>query len=183
MEVLATKIPGCLLLQPRPFNDARGLFVKTFHVGTFRKMGLCTDWQEEFYSVSAKGALRGLHFQIPPQEHVKMVTCLAGAVFDVVVDLRRGSPTYGDHASFRLEAAHPRALYIPPGLAHGFLALSDGALVNYKVSSMHSPEHDRGIRWDSAGIDWPEGVKVVSVRDAAFPALATFDTPFSFTEA
>lgn len=180
MEVMATSIPGCLLLQPRVFSDERGLFVKTYHDRTFLDLGLNRDWQEEFYSVSAKGVLRGLHFQIPPVDHVKLVACLVGEVLDVVVDLRQGSPSFGQSALFRLKGDQPQMLYIPSGLAHGFYALSEGAILSYKVSTMHSPEHDRGIRWDSAGIAWPEGEKCISPRDAGFPPLEEFDSPFLF---
>lgn len=180
MEIIATAIPGCLLLRPTVHRDERGIFVKTYAEECFRAAGLATDWREEFFSVSARGVLRGLHFQVPPHEQAKLVCCLAGRILDAVVDLRRGSPTYGQHALFPLEAGRPELVYLPPGMAHGFVALCDGALVSYRVSSGYAPEADRGIRWDSAGIPWPAGEKLVSSRDGAFPALAGFDSPFAW---
>ncbi len=124
--------------------------------------------------------LRGLHFQGPPAAHVKLVSCLHGEVVDVVLDLRRGSPTYGRHATIRLSAQAGNMVYVPVGLAHGFCTRSDPATLHYVVSSVHAPEHDRGIRWDSAGIAWPVEQPLVSPRDLALPGLPGFDSPFVF---
>ena len=180
MEVVTTVIPGCLLLRAPVHADERGVFVKTFHRQQFGALGLNTEWPEEFFTVSRQGVLRGLHFQRPPHDHAKMVCCLHGRILDVVVDLRRGSPAFGQHQLFELDAARGESVYLPAGLAHGFLALTDGALVAYRVGSVHAPAYDTGIRWDSAGIPWPAGEKIVSARDRAFPTLAEFDSPFTF---
>ena len=132
-----------------------------------------------FWSSSAKGVIRGLHFQAPPYDHAKLVACVAGAIWDVTVDLRRTSPTYGRHVARELTAENGVQLYLPRGMAHGFLALSEGAVVSYAVESAHHPAADRGLRWDSCGIPWPlDGTPTISARDAAFPGLAAFESPF-----
>ncbi len=182
MELHPTPIPGCWRIVPRLIRDERGSFVKTFHRDLSAKHGLVTEFAEEFYSWSRRGVLRGLHFQLPPAQHTKVVTCLVGEVLDAVVDLRVGSPAYGRHALFPLRAEEATLLYIPEGVAHGFLAKSDNALMYYQVTSVHSPEHDAGIRWDTAGISWPSVEPIMSARDAAFPALKDFDSPFRYCE-
>lgn len=182
MIVKETAIAGCLEITPHIFRDNRGSFVKTFHCGFAADHGLATSFAEEFYSWSKRGALRGLHFQIPPSSHTKVVTCLYGEVFDVVVDLRIGSPTFGRHIHLSLRATEATLLYIPPGLAHGFMAVSHEALVYYQVTSVHDPANDRGIHWNSAGIPWPLTAPVVSARDAAFPTLEVFNSPFTYSE-
>lgn len=178
MEITPSKITGCYELQPNILWDDRGRFVKVFHQGVFAKHGLETCFAEEYYSVSQRGVLRGMHFQTPPMDHTKMVYCIAGAVLDVVVDLRLGSPTYGEFVQFDLNAEKGNIVYIPPGLAHGFYALSDSATLIYKVTTVYSPEHDSGILWDSAGIPWPDSAPILSTRDKGFPALKNFVTPF-----
>ena len=173
-------IKGCFELIPRVLGDERGTFIKTFHMDVFASHGLETEFAEEYFTVSRKGVVRGLHFQIPPMEHVKLVYCVRGEVFDAVVDLRRGSPAYGQHESFRLSAEEGNMLYIPRGLAHGFCALTEDATMMYKVTSVYSPEHDSGILWNSAGIDWPSGDPVLSERDKGFVALKDYDSPFEY---
>lgn len=172
-----TGLPGCLLLQPRVLEDARGRFVKTCQRDAFRTLGLETDFAEQYYSHSHRGVVRGMHFQRPPAQHAKLVYCVQGEVFDVVLDLRRGSPTYGQARGLTLSAQQGNAIYIPAGFAHGFCAVSDATLV-YNVTSVYAPEHDSGVRWDSIGIDWPVDTPLVSPRDAGFAALADFDSPF-----
>ncbi|MBI5919131.1 MAG: dTDP-4-dehydrorhamnose 3,5-epimerase [Nitrosomonadales bacterium] len=179
-EIKPCKLAGCLELQPRVFEDARGRFVKVFHEEAFRAQGLETGFVEEYYSSSHRHVVRGLHFQLPPQDHVKLVYCVHGAVMDVVLDLRVGSPTYGEYASFELSADRANSLYIPRGMAHGFCALSDDAIMVYKVSSVYSAEHDAGILWNSLDIPWPTSVPIVSARDQFFPALADFASPFRY---
>ena len=175
-------LPGCFELRSRVFVDARGRFAKTIHAGLFAAHGLRTDFVEQYYSVSARGVVRGLHLQLPPHEHAKLVYCPSGEVLDVVVDLRRGSPTFGRHVLVTLSAQRGNALYVPAGVAHGFLATSAETLMVYNTTSVHAPEHDGGIRWDSAGVPWPlEREPVVSERDARLAALADFVTPFVFT--
>jgi dTDP-4-dehydrorhamnose 3,5-epimerase len=180
MKVVPTSIVGCLELKTAVHRDARGSFVKTYQETTFREIGLPTVWSEDFTSVSARTVLRGLHFQTPPFDHDKLVTCLAGRILDVVLDLRKGSPTFGQHQIFELSGDSGTLLFIPSGLAHGFLALTEGAVVSYKVTSEYSSIHDQGVRWDSCGISWPVPSPVVSVRDASFPRFSEFQTPFIY---
>jgi dTDP-4-dehydrorhamnose 3,5-epimerase len=180
-EVRKTSIPGCFELLAEIRGDERGSFFKTYHEEFFRANGLATDFREEFYSVSRKGVLRGLHFQSPPAEHAKLVSCLGGKVLDAVVDLRKGSPTFGRHQLFTLAPETANLVYIPAGLAHGFYVVEGDALMSYKVTSVHSPEHDTGIRWDSAGIPWPDGSPLISARDSALPRLETIESPFQFS--
>jgi dTDP-4-dehydrorhamnose 3,5-epimerase len=179
MEILPTTIQGCYDVLPKVFSDGRGAFVKTFHESIFRQVGLNTVWREHFWSSSTRGTLRGFHFQAPPSDHAKLVSCPAGAVCDVVVDIRRSSATFGKHVMRELTAANGRLLYIPRGMAHGFLALTDGAVVSYAVETVHDSACDRGILWSSCGIDWPlSGAPIISARDAALPALAHNESPF-----
>lgn len=180
MTFQQTIIPGCLEIVPLCFQDERGRFVKTYHEQTFELHGCCIDWKEEFYSVSRRGVLRGLHFQLPPHQHDKLVYCTAGTVLDAVVDLRKGSPTYGDHIMIELSAEKGNMLYIPRGLAHGFYVTSESATMVYKVSSAYAPDHDSGILWSSAAIPWPDAKPQISQRDAGFSALENFLSPFVF---
>lgn len=175
MDIKETGIPGCVEIIPAVFTDERGSFVKTFHRDLFLQQGLETEWREEYYSVSRKGVLRGMHFQLPPHDHCKLVYCSAGNVLDAVLDLRRDSPSYGRHFLTELNAEKANMLYIPKGFAHGFYTLSESATMMYKVSSVYAPSHDAGILWSSAGIAWPESNPIVSGRDGAFPELSSFD--------
>ena len=167
-------------MQPKTFEDARGRFVKVFHEQAFAALGLETVFAEEYYSISHKNVVRGLHFQLPPFDHVKMVYCVQGEVLDAVVDLRVGSTTYGQYALFELGAARANSIYIPSGLAHGFCVLSEQAIMIYKVSTIYSPAHDAGVLWNSAGIPWPTSEVIVSGRDTGFPTLENFVSPFSY---
>ncbi len=180
---LPSALPGCVELQPRVLSDARGRFVKTFHAAAFQQLGLCDQFAESYYSVSQRGVIRGLHFQTPPMAHTKLVYCVAGAVLDVVVDLRVGSPTYGQHALFELSAEQGNSVYIPAGMAHGFYTRSEQATLVYQVSTVYAPQHDAGILWNSAGIAWPEdATPILSERDQQFPTLAAFVSPFRYVE-
>ncbi len=180
-DLRPSKLAGCYELQPKAFDDARGRFVKVFHEQSFAAQGLETGFAEEYYSVSHKNVLRGMHFQLPPMDHVKMVYCVEGDVMDAVVDLRVGSSTYGCFDCFELSAAKANSLYIPKGLAHGFYVRSARAIMVYKVSTVYSPEHDAGVLWDSMEIPWPISEPIMSVRDATFPRLNEFVSPFSHT--
>lgn len=178
MELIPTPLEGCYQVSPFFAQDERGTFVKTFQAERFLALGLPTEWREEYYSSSRKGVIRGMHFQTPPHEHEKLVYCIQGLVLDVVVDLRRGSPTYGKHFSVKLDAARGHGLMIPKGMAHGFLALTEDVLIAYKVTTEYAPENDAGIRWNSFGLDWGVDKPFVSVRDRTQPAFADFDSPF-----
>jgi dTDP-4-dehydrorhamnose 3,5-epimerase len=175
-----TSIPGCTLLHLDRHEDERGDFVKALQRDTYEQLGLDPSVAELFWSTSRRGVVRGLHFQTPPHAHAKTVTVVRGEVLDVVVDLRVGSPTYGRHCSWSLSDRAPAAVHIPVGCAHGFAVTSAEAIVLYLVGTEHSPEHDEGVRWDSVGADWPTTDPIISARDAGFPALADFDSPFRF---
>ena len=173
-----TLIPGCFEIRPVVRADERGRFVKTFHEPDFRELGLETGFKEEYYSVSGKGVLRGLHFQRPPMDHVKLVYCVRGKVFDAVLDLRKDSPAYGKHAAVELSAEKANMLYLPRGVAHGFYTLTEDAVMMYKVTTVYSPEHDCGILWNSAGIPWPDSSPNISSRDSSFTNFNDFETFF-----
>jgi len=175
-----SKIPGCFEIIPEVFNDGRGTFIKTFHNGVFKENRLEINFAEEYYSLSCKGVLRGLHFQLPPMDHVKLVYCVSGMVLDAVVDLRVGFRTYGEFETFELSAEKANMIYIPKGLAHGFYVLSESAIMMYKVSTVYSPEHDTGILWSSVGIPWPDKMPIISKRDSEFKSFTDFKSPFIY---
>jgi dTDP-4-dehydrorhamnose 3,5-epimerase len=180
IEVLETRLPGCLELQPAVYRDIRGSFVKPFALSEFESLGLSTTWRELFYSQSTSGVVRGLHFQEPPAAQDKLVQCIVGSVFDVVVDLRAGSPTFGEFEVFALDDEKCSAVYMPVGFAHGFATISTDATLAYLVSNEHDPTRDAGLRWDSLSIPWPVDRPVVSERDRGLPRFADYDTPFVF---
>jgi len=180
MEIIKTQIPDCYQLQPKKFDDNRGSFVKTFHQDIFKDLGLETDFAEEYYSISYQNVIRGLHFQLPPHEHTKIVYCVQGSVEDIVVDLRVNSPTYGKFEMFDLSAETANLIYIPIGLAHGFYVTSSTAIMVYKVSTVYAPDCDRGILWNSVDIPWMSDTPIISKRDSEFPKLAVFDSPFVY---
>lgn len=157
--------------------DQRGWFAKVYQRSDAPDGG--ADAVGEVYlSGSAQGVVRGMHFQSPPRDHTKSVSCIAGAVLDAIVDLRAGSPTENDVTTIRLDAACPGRLWLPRGVAHGFQALVDDTVLSYVVSTEHAPEHDHGVHHASVGIFWPIAPVVVSDRDAALPPLAKFESPF-----
>ena len=178
-----TDIPGCSVVRLFRHEDARGEFVKIFQATTARAGGDDPTIGELFWSRSHAGVVRGLHFQVPPDDHTKVVTIIAGRAFDVVLDLRVGSPAYGTHIAVELDAAAPAAVVVPVGCAHGFQATVDDTVMLYATSTEHAPESDRGIRWDSAGIAWPLPAVAISDRDGGFPALDAYTSPFVFSEA
>lgn len=178
LKFTSSRLDGCFLVEPDRFRDARGELVKFFQEAPFKAAGLDVPFREDFQSNSHEGVLRGLHFQKPPHEQWKLVYCLAGRIFDVILDIRKGSPTYGLFETFELSGETSPALLLPPGVAHGFLVLSGPAVLVYKVSSEYSPEHDAGIHWQSVGIPWPDGQPLISPRDADLPRWDQFETPF-----
>jgi dTDP-4-dehydrorhamnose 3,5-epimerase/CDP-3, 6-dideoxy-D-glycero-D-glycero-4-hexulose-5-epimerase len=178
MDLQEEILPGVLRLRLRAHKDVRGIFVKTYAASAFTALGISFESREEFYSVSGKNVLRGMHFQLPPHDHMKMVYCLTGSVRDVLLDLRAG-PGYGRSVEVALSAEDPALLVIPPGIAHGFLSLEDGTLMGYKTSTEYCPEADAGIHWDSFGHDWQLScAPVTSERDARHPGLPAFVSPF-----
>ncbi len=178
MEIKETNLEGCYVIIPRIIKDTRGSFVKPWHIDDFAKFELFFPIGEEYYSVSKKNVLRGMHFQTPPKATKKIVTCLSGNIFDVVIDLRKTSPTFQQYFSIELTSEAGKILYIPEGFAHGFCVLSNEATVLYLSSEMYSPENDSGIRWNSAGIEWPVNNPIVSEKDNLLVTLDQFDTPF-----
>ncbi len=178
MDIQSTALAGVHLLTLPHHPDERGHFVKTFHASTLQAAGLYLPLAESYFSTSKQGVIRGMHFQEPPHAHAKIVACPVGEIMDVVLDLRKSSATYGQHIRQPLSAENHQALYIPVGCAHGFQALSEGALTYYFVSSEHHGESDAGVRWDSFGMEWPLPGPLLSGRDRAFPALDAYTSPF-----
>ena len=176
---IETTIAGCFELQPIVHADSRGRFVKTYNADYFRSHDLETDFKEQYYTISKKGVLRGMHFQTPPREHNKLVYCTSGIILDVVLDLRIGSPSYLKHFSLNLSEEMGNILYLPAGLAHGFYSLTE-ATVAYNVSTVYAPEFDSGILWSSIGMTWPNMFPDISERDAKFCDLENFHSPFTF---
>lgn len=172
-----TGFEGLKVLRNFVSHDNRGIFVKTFNKRQFGQVGLPFEGHESYYSVSGQDVLRGMHFQLPPHAHEKLVYVTQGHILDVVVDLRTTSTTYRQIFSLALEA-HTQALFIPQGFAHGFLTLSPTATVVYSVATGYEPSADAGIRWDSLDFAWPVIQPVTSERDQTFPTLADFVSPF-----
>lgn len=178
MKKIATTIPGCFELVPRVFEDSRGKLVKTFHEDTFKNLDLETNFAEEYYSTSGKNVIRGLHFQEPPFDHVKCVTCISGKIFDVVVDLRKDSSTYKKHVSIILDAELGNMLYVPKGMAHGFYVLGDGAIFLNRTTTIYNGDSEGGIKWNSCGIEWPNLNPIVSDKDKHLITLDNYKSPF-----
>lgn len=176
MDYQSTAIEDVFTIEPRVFADDRGFFMESFNAEQFsRATKTSSNWVQDNHSQSAHGVLRGLHFQLPPMAQGKLVRVVSGAVFDVAVDVRRSSSTFGHWVGVELSADNRRQLWLPPGMAHGFLVLSETADLLYKTTAYYSPEHDRCVRWDDPdiGIEWPDiGVSpVLSPKDAAAPLL------------
>jgi len=176
MQIIPTKIPDVLLLKPRVFADPRGYFIETYSEQRYRESGILNHFVQDNESQSAKGVLRGLHYQKPPFAQAKLVRVLRGAVMDVAVDIRKGSPTFGTFATEILSAENKHQLYIPHGFAHGFLVLEDNTIFSYKCDNYYSLQHERGIRWDDPAINIPwmelDVPFVLSEKDTRQPLLA-----------
>jgi len=173
VKVTPTQLPGVLLVEPKVFRDARGFFLETFHVERYAAAGIPGPFVQDNLSRSGKGTLRGLHFQ-EPQAQGKLVQVLRGAVFDVAVDVRKGSPHFGRWVGVELNDENRHQLWIPSGFAHGFCVLSDSADFFYKCTALFAPEAERAIRWDdpALGIRWPVEAPRLSTKDAAAPRLS-----------
>lgn len=180
MRIERTALAGVLILTPRRFGDARGFFCETWNARTLADLGLSLDFVQDNQSVSAlAGTLRGLHFQAPPHAQAKLVRCGRGALYDVAVDIRVGSPTYGRWFGVELSAENGRQLLIPAGFLHGFVTREPDTEILYKCTDYYAPQSDGAVRWDSCGIDWRlVAAPVLSDKDAAAPALADFASPF-----
>ncbi len=175
MKFTPTAIPDVILIEPDVFRDTRGVFFEVYRRDLFHKNGIQTDFVQDNQSLSMKGALRGLHYQAAPKEQAKLVRVVRGEVFDVVVDIRPGSRTFGRYVAETLSDENRKMLFVPAGFAHGYLTLSDEAEFLYKVSELYSPSHERGLRWDDKdlGIPWPKLDKayLLSDKDKLYPGL------------
>ncbi len=172
MNILETPLPGVLIIEPNVFGDARGFFLETWQAERYAEAGLPPFVQDNL-SLSAKGVLRGLHYQEPDAQG-KLVQVLQGEVFDVAVDIRRGSDTFGHWHGVDLSAGNKRQFYVPPGFAHGFVVTSDTALFAYKCTALYRPQHDHSLRWNDPdiGIAWPIAEPTLSAKDSDAPRLA-----------
>lgn len=180
MNISETELKGVYIITPPIYSDNRGQFIKTFHIDTLKDARIDMIVRESFYSISHKNVIRGMHFQTPPQDHSKIVYCPAGAIRDVVLDIRRNSPTYGKTISIELTPENGKVIYIPSGFAHGFLSLKDNSITTYLQSTVRSPEHEGGIRSDSFGFDWGIPGPILSSRDQSFPALSDYISVFEY---
>lgn len=174
MNVIETAIPGVLILEPQVFGDERGFFMETYRTNRYAELGIPVPFVQDNLSYSRRGVLRGLHVQHPHAQG-KLVQVMSGEVFDVAVDIRRGSPTFGRWVGATLSGENRRQFWIPPGFAHGFLVTGDSALFIYKNTDYYSPETELGLRWDDPeiGIDWPlEGTPELSAKDSAAACLS-----------
>jgi len=179
MKVIQTAIPDLLILEPKVFGDARGFFMESFNARSFQEAtGLNVDFVQDNHSRSAKGVLRGLHYQIQ-QAQGKLVRVVRGSVFDVAVDLRKGSPTFGKWEGVELSEENNRQFWIPPGFAHGFLVTSESADFLYKTTDYYAPEHERSLAWNDpdVGVEWPlDGEPLLSAKDLAGKRLSECET-------
>ncbi len=186
MQVEKAALPGVLVLTPQRFGDARGFFSESWNKARMEAAGLQFDFVQDNHSLSAQaGTIRGLHFQAPPHAQDKLVRCGRGALFDVAVDIRRGSPSYGQWFGIELSAENGRQLLVPKGFLHGFVTRAPDTEICYKCTDYYAPDCDGAVSWDSCGIDWgmDRGAKaapVLSDKDAAAPSLAAFDSPFTW---
>ena len=184
MKVLKTPLEGVVIIEPRLFEDSRGYFFESFSQRDFDAQVAPVRFVQDNESRSCYGVVRGLHFQRPPFAQAKLVRCVRGAVLDVAVDIRRGSPTFGQHVAVELTEENHRQLFIPRGFAHGFSVLSDIAVFQYKCDTPYAPQAEGAIAWDdpALGIDWriPAPRILLSAKDAAHPRLAEADLPFEY---
>ena len=182
MKFIKTALEGCVIIEPRVFGDQRGYFFESFNQKQFEENVGKVQFVQDNESRSSRGVLRGLHFQLPPYNQAKLVRCIEGVVLDVAVDLRKASPTYGQHVAVRLSDENKCQLFVPRGFAHGFVVLSKSAIFSYKVDNWYAPEHDSGIAWDDPelGIDWQidhESI-LLSEKDKALKVLSETENPF-----
>ncbi len=178
LKIEKTPIEGVHVISLEEFSDARGRFVKIFNSDVFAKHAIHFPCKETFFSVSLKNVLRGFHYQAPPMAMEKIVWVAQGEVLDVVLDIRKHSPTFGQCFSKNLSDSNRTALYLPKGVAHAFLVLSESSTMVYQVGEVFSPSHDQGIRWDSANFKWPIAQPILSEKDKNWPGFQGFVSPF-----
>lgn len=177
MNFVPTELPEVVVVEPKVFGDSRGFFMEVFHAGRFGDAGLPTEWKQDNISRSQKNVLRGLHFQLT-QPQGKLVRCLRGAIYDVAVDVRRSSPTFGKWVGIEITEENRRAIYVPVGFAHGFCVLSDVADVEYKCTDLYAPQHERSLIWNdpTVGVKWPlSGEAQLSSKDLLGKPLADLE--------
>lgn len=186
MEVIKTAIEGVVIIEPKVFEDQRGYFFESFSQREFEAKVRKINFVQDNESMSSYGVMRGLHFQRPPYTQSKLVRCVRGKVLDVAVDIRKGSPTYGQHVAVELSEDNHRQFFVPRGFAHGFAVLSDTAVFQYKCDNFYAPQADGGIsiKDESLGIDWkiPTDMAILSEKDTLHSCLKDFDSPFSYDE-
>ena len=186
MEVIKTAIEGVVIIEPKVFKDQRGYFFESFSQREFEAKVRKINFVQDNESMSSYGVMRGLHFQRPPYTQSKLVRCVKGRVLDVAVDIRKGSPTYGQHVAVELSEDNHRQFFVPRGFAHGFAVLSDTAVFQYKCDNFYAPQADGGIsiKDDSLRIDWkiPTDMAILSEKDTLHSCLKDFDSPFSYDE-
>ena len=177
------RIPDVILVKPRAFGDARGWFAETYKRSDFEAAGIAGDFRQDNHSYSAEaGVLRGLHLQLPPMAQGKIVRCVRGRILDVAVDIRKGSPTYGQWVAYELAAADRHQLWVPPGFAHGFVTREPDCEVVYKTSAEYAPKLEVSVRWDdpAIGIDWGTKAPILADKDAKAPLLSQVANPFTY---
>lgn len=182
MQFIKTELEGCVIIEPKVFGDQRGYFFESFNQKQFEENVGKVNFIQDNESRSSFGVLRGLHFQLPPYNQAKLVRCIEGEVLDIAVDLRKESPTFGQHVAVKLSDENKRQLFVPRGFAHGFVVLSKSAIFSYKVDNWYAPEHDSGIVWNDPqlGIDWQIDLSAIllSEKDKALKNLAETEIPF-----
>lgn len=184
MEVFKTAIEGLVIIEPKVFTDSRGYFFESFSQREFEEKVRKINFVQDNESMSTYGVMRGLHFQRPPYTQSKLIRCIKGKILDVAVDIRKGSPTYGQHVTVELSQQNHRQFFVPRGFAHGFAVLSEEAVVQYKCDNFYAPEADSGIsiKDESLGIDWqiPTENAILSEKDIKHVCLKDFDSPFDY---
>lgn len=183
MNVIKTKFADAIIIEPKVFGDHRGFFTESYNKELFKQYGIEIDFIQDNHSLSQQpGTLRGMHYQINPKAQTKLVRVTRGAIYDVIVDIRKNSLTYGEWQGFILSADNKRQLLVPRGFAHGFCTIVENTEVQYKVDELYSPEHERGIAWNdpALNIDWPFNNPVLSGKDSNHPTLAELDNNFTW---
>lgn len=184
MKFINTEIEGLLVVEPKVFGDHRGYFFESYNQREFEKKVGYIQFVQDNESLSSRGVVRGLHFQKPPFDQAKLVRCIHGEVLDVAVDLRKNSPTFGQHFSIKLSSENKKKLFVPRGFAHGFAVLSDKAIFAYKVDNWYSPEHDSGIKWNDKDLNINWGLNSnefkISEKDQNLTTFCELDSPFKY---
>jgi dTDP-4-dehydrorhamnose 3,5-epimerase len=182
MEIENFEIPNIVLIKPSVFEDSRGYFFESYNKNKFLEAGITDDFVQSNQSLSQKGVLRGLHFQMPPFAQSKLVRVIKGEVLDIAVDIRKNSPTYGKHISVILSEENKNILYVPEGFAHGFLTLKDDTIFSYKCGNVYNKEAERGIMWNDSqlNIDWKIAEPLLSPKDMVNVSFKDFESPFNF---